>query len=142
MIYSGLLRLSIFAFLLGTAPLLSQQPPQPPAPKPANPIETVPTAPTEAPKPQPVKSGLQTPLPAAGEVDNVIEQIEFRGARRVPQETLRAMIFSKKGDKVDEDSLHRDFMSLWNTGRFDDIVLEREAGRTGYIIRFVVVERR
>ncbi|HEU0120728.1 MAG TPA: outer membrane protein assembly factor BamA, partial [Bryobacteraceae bacterium] len=52
------------------------------------------------------------------------------------------MILTRKGDKIDEETLHRDFMSLWNTGRFDDISLEREAGRTGYILRFIVVERR
>jgi outer membrane protein insertion porin family len=33
-------------------------------------------------------------------------------------------------------------MALWNTGRFDDIRVEREQGRTGWIIRFVMVERR
>ena len=33
-------------------------------------------------------------------------------------------------------------MILWNTGRFDDIRLETEAGRTGLIVRFVVTERR
>ena len=30
---------------------------------------------------------------------------------------------------------------LWNTGRFDDIRIEREPGKEGWIIRFVVVER-
>ena len=33
-------------------------------------------------------------------------------------------------------------MALWNTGRFDDIRLETEPGRTGLIVRFVLVERR
>ncbi len=70
-----------------------------------------------------------------------VEAIEFRGARRVPQDTLRAMIFTKKGDKYDEEVLRRDFMALWNTGRFDDIRLESEPGRTGVIVRFVLVER-
>src|SRR2546421_9278866 len=37
--------------------------------------------------------------------EDVIEAIEFRGVRRVPQDTLRAMIFTKKGDKYDEDSI-------------------------------------
>ena len=32
-------------------------------------------------------------------------------------------------------------MALWNTGRFDDITLETEPGKTGIIIRFVLVER-
>ena len=33
-------------------------------------------------------------------------------------------------------------MTLWNTGRFDDIRLETEPGRNGIIVRFVVTERR
>ena len=32
-------------------------------------------------------------------------------------------------------------MALWNSGRFDDIRIEREQGKDGWIIRFVVVER-
>ena len=72
----------------------------------------------------------------------MIEGIEFRGARRVPQDTLRAMIFSKVGDVYNEDTLRRDFMALWNTNRFDDIRLETEKGeRGGMIVRFVVTER-
>ena len=51
------------------------------------------------------------------------------------------MIFTKRGDVYNEDSLHRDFMALWNSGRFDDIRIEREQGKDGWIIRFVVVER-
>jgi outer membrane protein insertion porin family len=33
-------------------------------------------------------------------------------------------------------------MALWNTGRFDDIRLEKEATPNGWIIRFLVTERR
>src|SRR5690242_5488755 len=62
--------------------------------------------------------------------------------RRIPQDTLRALIFSKAGDIYNREALHRDFMALWNTGRFDDIRTETEPGRTGVIVRFVVVERR
>jgi len=137
-------------------PLWGQQTPA--QQKKQNPFEQVPQAPAQAkpevPKPAtPAKPVLETPAPVAGTPaapgaavaepkDNVIELIEFRGARRVPQDTLRALIFSKKGDKMDEETLHRDFMALWNTGRFDDIVLEKEPGRTGWILRYVVQERR
>ena len=73
----------------------------------------------------------------------VIQGIEFRGARRVPSETLKALIFTKAGDLYSEEALRRDFMALWNTGRFDDIVLETEPDPTGgLILRFVVTERR
>ncbi|MDZ7636981.1 MAG: POTRA domain-containing protein [Bryobacterales bacterium] len=73
---------------------------------------------------------------------NRIEAIDFRGARRIPQATLRALIYGKKDDVFDEQALRRDFMLLWNTGRFDDIRLEVEDGRFGKIVRFVVTERR
>src|ERR1035438_4092825 len=33
-------------------------------------------------------------------------------------------------------------MALWNSGRFDDIRVEREAGKTGWILRFNMAERR
>jgi len=124
---------------------LAQQPP-PAQPKKPSPFEVVPEAKEEAkPSPQAPKPQLEIPKPAeaapAAASENVVEAIEFRGARRVPQDTLRAMIFTKKGDKYDEEVLRRDFMALWNTGRFDDILLEREPGRTGIIVRFVLTER-
>ncbi|MBM3787136.1 MAG: outer membrane protein assembly factor BamA, partial [Acidobacteria bacterium] len=112
--------------------------PTPQPAKPANPFETVPQA-AEPAKPVP---GVAKPSVDPAKLEDVVELIEFRGARRVPQDTLRAMITTKRGDKIDQDSLNRDFMSLWNTGRFDDISLEKEAGKTGWILRFVVVERR
>ncbi len=53
------------------------------------------------------------------------------------------MIFTKKGDVYDVDAIHRDFMALWNTGRFDDLRVETEKGPNGgVILRFVVTERR
>ncbi|HEV2201484.1 MAG TPA: outer membrane protein assembly factor BamA [Bryobacteraceae bacterium] len=135
------------------------QPPaaQPPAaqpPKTNNPFETIPQSAEPAPPARPAAPPTTPPAPRVETVkpaeeapqslsfEDVVESIEFRGVRRVPADTLRAMIFTKRGDKYDTDSLHRDFMALWNTGRFDDIRLEREQGRTGWIIRFVMVERR
>lgn len=140
---------SAFAFQTpaGTPP---QQPPaqQPPAPKPTNPFENVPTAPEKpapgqpSPAPQQNPSGVQEAKPATVG-DNIIESVDFRGQRKVPQDTLRALVYAKKGDVYDEESIHRDFITLWNTGRFDDLRVERERGANGgIIIRFVVTERR
>ncbi|HEY2843481.1 MAG TPA: outer membrane protein assembly factor BamA [Bryobacteraceae bacterium] len=128
--------------LLAALPLLSQQQPAPQQPKPPNPFEQVPQA--EEPKPQPPKPDQAKPL-TAGTADrppsDTIESINFRGARKVPQDTLRAMIFTKKGDPYDADSLHRDLITLWNTSRFDNLEVTREPGQTGWIVTFVVVER-
>jgi outer membrane protein insertion porin family len=113
-----------------------------------NPFETVPEAsqvPKSSPAPvQSIKPRFETPTPASPETpsQSTVEAIEFRGMRRIPQDTLRALIFSKAGDIYNREALHRDFMALWNTGRFDDIRTETEPGRTGVIVRFVVVERR
>jgi outer membrane protein insertion porin family len=127
----------------------AQQPAAPQQKKQPSPFESVPQA-TEPAKPAPstpqAKPQLEAPKAAVepkppAAVKDVIEAIEFRGARRVPQDTLRSMIFSKKGDLFDPETLRRDFMALWNTGRFDDITLEQEAGPAGIILRFLVVER-
>lgn len=110
------------------------QTPSPEQPKPQPPK-------LEAPKPEGPKTGIQ-PAPAERPPQDIVEAIEFRGARRVPQDTLRAMIFTKQGDMLSEENLNRDLIALWNTGRFDDITVEREPGKTGWIVRFVLVERR
>ncbi|HEY7337031.1 MAG TPA: outer membrane protein assembly factor BamA [Bryobacteraceae bacterium] len=141
-------RIACLLLLLPAGLAEAQQNPQPPAPqpppaqqpKPQNPFEAVPQAPEE-PKPAPPNAQVQTISPERPPED-IIEAIDFRGSRRVPQDTLRAMIFTKPGDPYNEDNLHRDFMVLWNTGRFDDVTMEREAGQKGWIVRFVLVERR
>jgi len=128
--------------LLAALPLLSQQP-APQQPKPPNPFEQVPQA-VEEPKPLPPKPDQAKPLTAVNPdrpPTDTIESINFRGARKVPQDTLRAMIFSKRGDPYDADTLHRDFNTLWNSNRFDNIDIQREPGQTGWIVTFVVVER-
>jgi outer membrane protein insertion porin family len=123
----------------GMAAQTAQQPPAPPK-KPQNPFENVPE------QTKPGQPPLETPKPAEANKPPqgpVIEDIEFRGERRIPQDTLRALIFTKKGDIYNEDALRRDFMALWNSGRFDDIRLETEPGtHGGIIVRFVVTERR
>jgi outer membrane protein insertion porin family len=145
---------AVLLLSIGVRQATAQQPQQQQqAPKPPNPFETVPQGPVENKPPQPAQPTVQPAPPAASPEaarpvtrpgqppDNVIEAIEFRGARRVRQDTLQALIYTKKGDRFDEESLHRDFMALWNSGRFDDIRIEREPGKEGWIIRFVVVER-
>lgn len=122
------LRTVVFS-LLGSCSLWAQQPPapQPAPPKPPNPFENV---------------GQEAAPVKPAELTDTIDSVEFRGSRRVPQDTLRAMIFTKRGDVYNEQALHRDLMTLWNQGRFDDIKIERERSETGgWIVRFVLIER-
>jgi outer membrane protein insertion porin family len=133
-------------------PPVAQPPAQQPAPtqerKPQNPFETVPeTAQPEQAKPAPQQPTLEAPKPAEQPKTQpggqVIDSIVFTGQRRVQQDILRSLISTKKGDIYNEEDLHRDFMSLWNSGRFDDIRMENEpAPNGGLIVRFVLTERR
>jgi outer membrane protein insertion porin family len=146
---------SAFVCLYGLATVISLQAQAPAGqqqPAPNNPFETIPQAqPTTTTPPAAQQAPAQPQFEAPKAADenkgpavaaNAIESIQFRGARRVPQDTLRAMIFSKTGDPYNEDTLRRDFMALWNTNRFDDIRLETEKGeRGGIAVTFVVTER-
>jgi len=104
--------------------------------------------PQEAPGPQletPQPPALQTPTPAAPAQkpsEDIIEEILFRGNRRVPAATLRARILSHPGDIYNENALERDFMALWNTGFLDDVRLEVSDGEKGMIVTFYVREKK
>ena len=108
----GCLRSLAVCLVCGVGLFAQQQPPaQPPAPatpqpppqqKKANPFETVPQTNEQKPPATPQTPKPEEPKVAADHpIDDTIELIEFRGARRVPQDTLRALIISKAGDKYD-----------------------------------------
>ncbi|HEY2930168.1 MAG TPA: outer membrane protein assembly factor BamA [Acidobacteriota bacterium] len=79
-------------------------------------------------------------LSAAQQV-RVIEDVRLVGNRRIPEDTIRFYIQSKKGDQYSEDRIKLDFRSLWNTGFFRDVQVIEEEGKAGPIIIFRVVER-
>jgi outer membrane protein insertion porin family len=65
------------------------------------------------------------------EQGRIIEDIQIRGARKIPGETVRSKMFTRTGDVYDPAALERDFSSLWNTGYFEDLRIEREDGEKG-----------
>jgi outer membrane protein insertion porin family len=71
----------------------------------------------------------------------IVQDVKFRGNRRIPAETLRARIFTRAGDVYDPAAIERDFNSLWNTGYFEDLRIEREPSDKGFIIWIYVTER-
>ena len=70
-----------------------------------------------------------------------VENVTFRGARRVPQETLRGLIDTRSGEVYSEDTVKRDVAKLRDTGRFDDIRVQAGVTGTGVIVTFVVAEK-
>src|ERR1700682_3699694 len=68
--------------------------------------------------------------PVVGQQDLIVD-ISVHGNRRIPAETVKARIFSKRGDVYDAAAIERDFNALWNTGYFEDIRFEREQNAKG-----------
>ena len=72
---------------------------------------------------------------------HTIDQIRVIGNRRIPKETVLARLFTHPGDAYDPISIERDFNSLWNTGYFDDLRIEREDTEKGIILNVFVREK-
>jgi outer membrane protein insertion porin family len=47
------------------------------------------------------------------------------GNRRIPKENVLARLFSRQGDLYDPQIVERDFNSLWNTGYYESVRIER-----------------
>ena len=50
------------------------------------------------------------------------------GNRRYPKESILARLFSRQGNPYDDATVERDFNSLWNSGFFEDVRIERAEG--------------
>ena len=70
-----------------------------------------------------------------------IDQIRVIGNRRIPKETVLARLFTHVGDTYDPISIERDFNSLWNTGYFANLRIEREDSEKGIILDVIVQEK-
>lgn len=71
----------------------------------------------------------------------LITEVNIVGNRRIPAETIRARMFTKAGDVYDQQSLERDFSSLWNTAYFEDIRFERQESPKGWIVNVYIKEK-
>jgi outer membrane protein insertion porin family len=72
---------------------------------------------------------------------DLISEIDVRGNRRIPAETVKARIFTHPGDVYDPAALERDFNALWNTGYFQDILFTREETPKGWRLTIEVKEK-
>jgi outer membrane protein insertion porin family len=82
----------------------------------------------------------QVPATSSGQQQKIIE-IRVIGSRRIPKETIRARMFSKEGEPYDPLTVERDFNSLWNTGYFEDVRIEKEDTPQGVILDVYVREK-
>jgi outer membrane protein insertion porin family len=69
-----------------------------------------------------------TPQFSAAAAPQILCQTQVIGNRRIPKESILARLFSRPGDPYDPAVVERDFNSLWNTGYFDDVRIEKVQG--------------
>jgi outer membrane protein insertion porin family len=78
---------------------------------------------------------------AAPQAGQIIENIDVQGNRRIPTETVKSRIYTRSGDIYDEAALQRDLRSVWNSGYFEDVRMEREQSAKGWLIHIYVREK-
>ena len=71
----------------------------------------------------------------------IVTSIRVIGNRRIPKETVLARLFSHENEPYDAATVERDFNSLWNTGYFEDVRIEREDTPKGIILDIYVREK-
>src|SRR5262245_46961709 len=88
-------------------------------------------------------SVLTLPRPALAQNGEIIEDIEVRGIRRIPKETILYGVQSKPGDLYSEGAARRDFEAVIGMGVFDPLLAKLrviDGPRGGKIIVFEVRE--
>ena len=81
------------------------------------------------------------PLSGWAQQGNTIVQIRVIGNREIPKETIIARIFSRVNEAYDPLTVERDFNSLWNTGYFENVTIQKEDTPKGVILDVYVTEK-
>ncbi len=80
-------------------------------------------------------------LLAQAQQSNTIVEIRVIGNREIPKETVLARMFSRVNETYDPLTVERDFNSLWNTGYFENVRIEKEDTAKGVILDVYVTEK-
>ena len=72
---------------------------------------------------------------------NTIIEIRVIGNREIPKETILARMFSRVNETYDPLTVERDFNSLWNTGYFENLNIQKEDTAKGVILDVYVTEK-
>ncbi len=78
---------------------------------------------------------------AWAQLPRTVIAVHCHGNHRVPCQTIKTRIFTKPGDLYSATQVNRDFMSLWNTGFFDNLKIGRRQTNKGIILEIYVTER-
>ncbi|MGB6826997.1 MAG: outer membrane protein assembly factor BamA [Terracidiphilus sp.] len=82
-----------------------------------------------------------TAVSAVAQTSDTIDSIRVIGNRRIPKETILARLFIHQGDTYDINAIEASFQSLWNTGYFENLRVEREDTEKGVVLNIFVREK-
>ena len=86
-----------------------------------------------------------TPAPAGAPLNlegRPIEQVQFRGNRKVENDAIRVQLLSKEGTLLSASKLREDVRAMWKMGFFADVDVEAEVSNSGgVILTFAVKEK-
>ena len=71
----------------------------------------------------------------------IIQRIDIRGNRRIPEETIRFYIQSRQGEPYDETRLGHDLRALYKANFFENIEIQETDGDIGKIVTFILKEK-
>lgn len=79
---------------------------------------------------------------ASALLDQPVEQVQFRGNRKVEDAAIRVNLLTKAGGKLELNKVREDIRAMWKMGFFSDISVEAlSTAKGGVIIVFVVHEK-
>ena len=83
-------------------------------------------------------------LPAKAQFggDVIVERVDIRGSRRIPEDTIRSYIVqTRPGEPFDEARIEFDLRAIYRSNSFENIEVQDENGDIGKIVRFIVSEK-
>ena len=90
-------------------------------------------------------SNLQSANPAqsgdATGASEILCQPQVIANHRIPKDSILARMSSHQGDPYDITAVERDFNSLWNTGYFENVRIERSDTGTCVLLTVIVLEK-
>ncbi|MDR0310139.1 MAG: outer membrane protein assembly factor BamA [Acidobacteriota bacterium] len=87
---------------------------------------------------------LLSTIPAMAQSNNavIVERIDIRGSRRIPEDTIRSQIIqTRPGEPFEASRVEFDLRAIHRQNYFENIVVEERDGDIGKIITFIVSEK-
>ncbi len=82
-----------------------------------------------------IAAALLSPAPLRAQSDEIVSTIVVEGAQRIEPNTVRSYLLVQEGDVFDPGRIDRSLKSLFATGLFADVTIQREGG--SLVIRVV-----